>query len=50
VENIVRRWRYIQAILERWLVEGKSDEEPGRDYREDGRSYLKGKYAGSVKH
>ena len=50
VENNVRRWRYIQAILERWLVEGKSDEEPGRDYREDGRSYLKGKYAGSVKH
>ena len=31
-------------------TEGKSDEEPGRDYQEDGRSYLKGKYAGYVKH
>ena len=50
VESNVRRWRYIRAILERWRDEGKSDEEPGRDYREDWRSYLKGKYADRIKH
>lgn len=50
VENNVRRWRYIRAILERWRTEGRTDEAPGRDYREDGRSYLKGKYADFIKH
>jgi DNA replication protein len=50
VESNVRRWRYIRAILERWRDEGKGDEEPGRDYREDWRSYLKGRDADRIKH
>ena len=50
VENNVRNWRYIRAILERWRTEGKRDEESGRDYWEDGRSYLKGKYSDIIKH
>jgi DnaD/phage-associated family protein len=50
VENNVRKWRYVRAILERWQVEGRGDEELGRDYREDGRSYLKGKYTDFIKH
>jgi DnaD/phage-associated family protein len=50
VENNVRNWRYIRAILERWRTEGKRDEESGRDYREDGQSYLRGKYSDIIKH
>lgn len=50
VENNVRNWRYIRAILERWRAEGRHDEEAGRHYWEDGRSYLKGKYSDIIKH
>lgn len=50
VENNVRNWRYIRAILERWRVEGRHDEETGRHYWEDGRSYLTGKYSDIIKH
>jgi DNA replication protein DnaD len=50
VEKNVRNWRYIRAILERWQTEGKSDEEYGRDYREDGQSYLRGKHTDFIKH
>ncbi len=31
VANNVRKWRYIQAILERWATEGKDDEASRRD-------------------
>jgi DnaD/phage-associated family protein len=31
VANNVRKWRYIQAILERWATEGKDDETSRRD-------------------
>lgn len=50
VEKNVRNWRYIRAILERWRAEGRHDEEAGRRYWEDGRSYLKGKYSDIIKH
>ena len=50
VESNVRKWRYIRAILERWQAEGKSDEKHGRDYREDGQSYLRGKNTDFIKH
>ncbi len=50
VEKNVRNWRYIRAILERWKTEGKDDEKVGRNYWEDGRSYLKGKYSDIIKH
>jgi DNA replication protein len=50
VEQNARNWRYIRAILERWQGEGKSDEEYGRDYRENGQSYLRGKHTGFIKH
>ncbi len=37
VENNVRRWRYIRAILERWAREGKDDGQvPPRSAREPG--------------
>ncbi len=43
-----RNWRYVRAILEDWSTRGK-DEKRARDY-EDGRRYLKGKYADRIQH
>ena len=50
VEQNVRRWRYVRAILERWRSEGKEDAEPGRGDEEDRYRYIKGKYADYVQH
>lgn len=46
----VRRWRYIQRILERWAQEGKGDRaaEPGS--QEARYRYIRGKYAEYIKH
>jgi DnaD/phage-associated family protein len=35
IENNVRRWSYIAAILERWKKEGRSDEASGRNRKEN---------------
>ena len=45
----VRRWRYIQRILERWAQEGKQDRatEPGT--QEARYRYIRGKYAEYIK-
>jgi len=48
VVNNVRKWRYIQAILTSWKVEGRN----GRDQRhaeEDYKQYTKGKYGKFIK-
>jgi DNA replication protein len=50
VEQNVRKWRYIQAILERWATEGKDDGEAWRGSEEDRYRYIKGKYKDYVKH
>jgi DNA replication protein len=49
-EQNVRKWRYIQAILERWASEGKDDGEAGRDSEQDRYRYIKGRYKDYVKH
>jgi DNA replication protein len=49
-EQNVRKWRYIQAILERWASEGKDDGETGRDSEQDRYRYIKGRYKDYVKH
>jgi DnaD/phage-associated family protein len=41
VENNVRRWRYIEAILESWKQEGKDDARTERSPEEDRREYFK---------
>lgn len=42
VERNRRSWRYIEAILNRWATEGKSDGEPGRHpQKTDRKEYLK---------
>ena len=50
VEQNVRRWRYVRAILERWRSEGKTDATSGRGDQEDRYRYIKGDYADYVEH
>jgi len=50
VEQNVRRWRYVRAILERWRSEGKEDATSGRGDQEDRYRYIKGKYADYIEH
>ena len=50
VEQNVRKWRYIHAILERWSTEGKDDGEAGRGSEEDRYRYIRGKYKDYVKY
>ncbi len=50
VEQNVRKWSYVRAILDRWVAEGKDDARHGRDYKEDGRRYVEGEYADYVQH
>jgi DnaD/phage-associated family protein len=49
VENNVRRWRYVEAILSSWKKEGR-DAKDRRDTEEDRHKYVKGKYADFVEH
>ena len=51
VEQNVRRWSYVRAILERWSSEGKDDGTPGRGGHEDDRyRYIRGDYAEFIEH
>jgi DNA replication protein len=50
VEQNVRKWSYIRAILGRWATEGKDDGEAGRGSEEDRYRYIKGKYKDYVKY
>jgi DNA replication protein len=48
IENNVRRWKYISAILKQWQQEGRSDEADAafkRNRSQDGRDYTTGEYA-----
>lgn len=46
VENNIRRWRYVEAILRSWKEEGRDEQNRG-DSEEDRRRYFKRKYAES---
>jgi DnaD/phage-associated family protein len=49
VENNVRRWRYVQAILDSWKERGR-DEKDRRDAQEDSRRFLDGEFGKFFKH
>jgi DNA replication protein len=49
VENNVRKWSYIRAILKRWEVEGKSDEADRRDTETDEFAEIRRRYGGLVR-
>ena len=48
VQNNVRRWRYVEKILDRWQKEGRDGTNREHD-QEDYRRYIKGKY-GKIGH
>jgi DnaD/phage-associated family protein len=45
VENNVRKWSYVQAILDGWQRQGKDDREDRGDSEKARRRYLKGEHA-----
>lgn len=45
VANNVRRWRYVEAILEAWKTEGRHDRTIGGDSEKDRRRYREGPFA-----
>jgi len=49
VQNNVRRWRYVQSILERWRQEGKKDAVGRRDTQKELRGQIPEEYRGIVK-
>jgi DNA replication protein len=49
INQNVRKWSYISAILERWLAEGKSDGTYQRVSKTDPDKYIKGKYGHMVR-
>jgi DnaD/phage-associated family protein len=50
VENNVRKWAYIEAILKRWQTEGKERETAHRDTRKDRRRYVEGEFSEFIEH
>jgi len=49
VENNVRRWRYVDAILRSWQEEGRDDQNRGNSQK-DRRRYVEGKFADFIEH
>lgn len=49
VQNNVRRWRYVEAILRSWQEEGR-DGANRRDTEKDRRKYVEGEYADYIEH
>ena len=50
VENNVRRWRYIEAILKSWQEKGRDDRADRRDTQTDGRRYVEGEFSEFIEH
>ncbi|MDX1438147.1 MAG: DnaD domain protein [Anaerolineales bacterium] len=49
-ENNVRRWRYIEVILQRWSEEGKDERRIQGDSEEDRQRYVRGEFSEYVEH
>lgn len=50
VENNVRRWNYVQAILSRWQEGGRDDRKDRRDTEKDRRRYVEGEFSDFIEH
>ncbi len=48
VAKNARNWRYVEAILRRWMENGRSQPKDGDE--DDWRKYVEGKYAEYIKH
>lgn len=50
VENNVRRWRYVEAILESWRDKGRDEREDRPDSEKARRRYVEGEFADFIEH
>ncbi len=50
VENNVRRWTYVEAILSRWQEGGRDDRKDRRDTEKDRRRYVEGEFSDFIEH
>ena len=50
VENNVRKWRYVEAILERWKEEGRNDRAYKKDPEKDRKKYVEGEFSDYLEH
>jgi DnaD/phage-associated family protein len=50
VENNVRKWRYVEAILEDWHTRGRDEREDRGDSEKARRRYVEGKFADFIEH
>ena len=50
VENNVRKWNYVEAILKRWKEEGKNERTYQGDSEKDRKKYVEGKFSDFIKH
>jgi DNA replication protein len=50
VENNVRRWRYIAAILKSWKDEGKDERTHRGDTEKDRKKYVEGQFSEFIEH
>ena len=50
VKSNVRKWRYVQSILETWADEGRGDETSQRTDERDRRRFIEGEYADYIEH
>ena len=48
VENNVRKWRYIEAILEDWKTRGKDAQEDRSDTEKSRRRYIQGEFSDHI--
>lgn len=49
-ENNKRSWKYVEAILKRWLQEGKHERTDQKDLKKSGKEYIEGDYSEFIKH
>jgi DnaD/phage-associated family protein len=50
VENNVRKWRYIEAILNSWKEEGRDERTHQGDSEKDRRKYVEGEFSEFIEH
>jgi DnaD/phage-associated family protein len=50
VENNVRNWRYVNAILKRWKEEGKVERKSRQDTEKARRRYIEGEFSEFIEH
>jgi DnaD/phage-associated family protein len=50
VENNVRKWRYTEAILERWKEEGRDARRDQRDSEKDRKKYVQGEFSDFIEY